>query len=298
MGQNDLYIKNYKAFLTLEKQLSKNTIDAYLSDLDRLVVFTKDQSVSLNKLTTSDLKSFISFLHRLEIAPTTQARILSGIKSFYRFLHLEDVIEDDPSALLEMPQLGRKLPEVLSEKEIDKMVLAIDLTKAEGQRNKAIIETLYGCGLRVSELISLKLSDCYFAEGFIKVIGKGNKERLVPINGLAIKHIGLYLDTDRVMLDIKPGHEDFVFLNRRGKQLTRVMIFTIIKNLAQWAGINKEISPHTFRHSFATHLVENGANLRVVQDMLGHVSISTTEIYTHLNQKMLEETIRLYHPRA
>lgn len=295
---NQIFVKNYITFLKLEKQLSENTIQAYLSDLDRLISFIQESGKSLDKLTTKDLQGFISFLHRLEIAPSTQARILSGIKSFYKYLMLDDVIEDDPAHLLEMPQLGRKLPEVLSEQEIDKMIAAIDLSKAEGQRNKAIIETLYGCGIRVSELIGLKLSDCYLAEGFIKVIGKGDKERLVPINAGASKQILLYTDTDRVMLDIKPGHEDFVFLNRRGKRLTRVMIFTIIKNLAMLAGIRKEVSPHTFRHSFATHLVENGANLRVVQDMLGHASISTTEIYTHLNQKMLEETIRNFHPRA
>ncbi len=290
--------ENYHAFLQLEKGLSQNSIDGYMLDFDKLDQFSKSINKDLVKLEMKDFNAFFSELVELGIAPRTQARILSGIKSFYKFLLVEDVIEDDPTSLLETPKLGRKLPDVLSKEEIDAMVQAVDLSKAEGQRNKAIIETLYGCGLRVSELINLQISNVYPSEEFVRVIGKGNKERLVPINQTALMEIDAYLKGDRNQLDIKPGHEDFVFLNRRGKQLTRVMIFTIVKNLAIMAGIKKEVSPHTFRHSFATHLLEFGANLRVIQQMLGHSSIMTTEIYTHMDSKMLHDTIEQFHPRA
>ncbi|MFB6316999.1 site-specific tyrosine recombinase XerD [Saccharicrinis sp. FJH54] len=295
--KEDLIVKNFKTYLRLEKSLSENSVTAYMTDLQKLTSYCADADLMITKLSYRDLSVFIESLADLGISPRTQARIISGIKSFYRFLLLEKVIDDDPTALIEGPKTGRKLPDVLSEAEIDAMISAIDLSKPEGQRNKAILETLYGCGLRVSELTELKISELYFDESFIRVIGKGNKQRLVPINRKALNEIMLYLRTDRVHLDIEKGHEDFVFLNRRGKQLTRVMIFTIIKNLAELAGIHKTVSPHTFRHSFATDLLENGANLRVIQEMLGHSSILTTEIYTHMNKETLKKTISKFHPR-
>lgn len=290
-------IRNYKTYLRLERALSENSIYAYLSDLEKLESFCISINANLKSLTYKELSGFLETLAEMGISPRTQARIISGIKSFYKFLILEKVIDTDPSVLIEGPRTGRSLPDVLSLTEIDLMISNIDLSKAEGQRNKAILETLYGCGLRVSELVNLKLSEIYFKEEFIRVIGKGDKERLVPINKKALKEIVFYRDTDRCMLDIEKGHEDFVFLNRRGKQLTRVMIFTIIKNLAEISGIKKTVSPHTFRHSFATDLLENGANLRVIQQMLGHSSILTTEIYTHLNKDTLKNVIDTYHPR-
>lgn len=250
------------------------------------------EEISLN-----DLQEMIAWISDLGISARSQARIISGIKSFFYFLVLEDIIKNDPSELLEQPKIGKKLPEVLSIEEIDQLKNAIDMSKFEGHRNRAIIETLYSCGLRVSELINLKISQLYFDEGFVRVIGKGNKERLVPISDSVKKEITIYMDLVRVHQDIKVGHEDFVFLNRRGAQLTRVMIFTIIKNLATEIGLTKNISPHTFRHSFATHLVEGGANLRAIQEMLGHESISTTEIYTHLSDDLLKEAIASFHPR-
>lgn len=288
----------YKIYLSLERSLSENTLDGYLRDLDKLFSYAQDVGKTVEKLTSSDLKSFLKVLFDLEISERTMARILSGIKSFYRFLELEKLIEEDPSEILDSPKLGSKLPVVLSVGEVDNMINAIDLSKDEGQRNRAILETLYSCGLRVSELINLRISYIYFKERFVRVIGKGDKERLVPISSRAIAEIQSYLQEYRSHLDIKKGHEDYLFLNRRGKQLTRVMIFTIVKRLAEIAGIKKNVSPHTFRHSFATHLVEGGANLRAVQDMLGHESILTTEIYTHLNQDYLKETIFSFHPRA
>lgn len=250
------------------------------------------EEISLN-----DLQEMIAWISDLGISARSQARIISGIKSFFYFLVLEDIIKNDPSELLEQPKIGKKLPEVLSIEEVDQLKNAIDMSKFEGHRNRAIIETLYSCGLRVSELINLKISQLYFDEGFVRVIGKGNKERLVPISDSVKKEITIYMDLVRVHQDIKVGHEDFVFLNRRGAQLTRVMIFTIIKNLATEIGLTKNISPHTFRHSFATHLVEGGANLRAIQEMLGHESISTTEIYTHLSDDLLKEAIASFHPR-
>jgi integrase/recombinase XerD len=243
------------------------------------------------------LKQFVAELFDLGLSARSQARIISGWKQFFDFLLLEDVRKDDPSEGLEMPKIGRKLPDVLSIEEIDRMIDQIDLGTPEGQRNKAMIETLYSCGLRVSELVNLRFEDCFFDEGFIRVIGKGNKERLVPVSPSVIQEVGRYVSSDRANLNIKRGQEAYVFLNRRGAQLTRVMIFTIVKNLAFLAGITKNISPHTFRHSFATHLIEGGANLRAVQDMLGHESITTTEIYTHLDQRFLRDAILNYHPR-
>jgi integrase/recombinase XerD len=293
------YIKGYKAYLQLEKSQASNTIDGYLRDVSKLFAFLELHypAQSVLKLELNHLQSFLKWLNEFGIAPSTQARIISGIKSFYNYLIMEDLLKSNPSELLESPKLGRKLPDVLSTDEIDAIIAQIDLSKKEGARNKAIIETLYSCGLRVSELVNLKLSELFFDEGFIKVIGKGNKQRLVPIGSAAVKYINIYKNELRNHLIIDKKHEDFLFLNNRGKQLTRVMIFTIIKRLCEKAGIKKKISPHTFRHSFATHLVEGGADLRAVQEMLGHASITTTEIYTHLDTNYLKENILSYHPR-
>jgi integrase/recombinase XerD len=293
------YIKGYKAYLQLEKSQASNTIDGYLRDVSKLFAFLDLHypTLSVLKLELNHLQLFVKWLNEFGIAPTTQARIISGIKSFYNYLIMEDLLKNNPSELLESPKLGRKLPDVLSTEEIDAIIAQIDLSKKEGARNKAIIETLYSCGLRVSELVNLKLSELFFDEGFIKVIGKGNKQRLVPIGSTAVKYINIYKNELRNHLVIDKKHEDFLFLNNRGKQLTRVMIFTIIKRLCEKAGIKKKISPHTFRHSFATHLVEGGADLRAVQEMLGHASITTTEIYTHLDTNYLKENILSYHPR-
>ncbi len=290
--------KHFNTHLRLEKSLSGNTLLAYNSDVQKLFDFFLGDEKRVIHASSDELSTFIQELGELGITPRTQARIISGVKAFYRYLILEHLIQDDPSQLLEAPRLGRKLPEVLTLDEIERLISVIDLSKAEGQRNKAIIETLYGCGLRVSELVNLQISNLYLKEEFVRVVGKGNKERLVPIGQKAIVEILKYFEHDRLALDIKPGHEDYVFLNRRGRQLTRVMIFTIIRNLAVSANIRKDISPHTFRHSFATHLLEGGANLRVIQQMLGHASIMTTEIYTHLDKNMLIETIKDFHPRA
>lgn len=291
-------IRNYHSFLILEKALSDNTVEAYMSDIEKLVIYASDQNFAIAKAQYSDLQRFLKHLGKDGVSSATVVRLVSSIKSFYRYLIFEGVIKEDPSVLLESPKIGKHLPDVLSVEEIDKIVASIDMNKAEGQRNRAILETLYGCGLRVSELINLQISDIFRKEGVVRVIGKGNKERLVPISNTALKEIDLYSDEWRSRLKIKPGYEDFVFLNRRGAQLTRVMIFTIIKAAVKVSGIKKNVSPHTFRHSFATHLLENGANLRVIQEMLGHASISTTEIYTHLNSKMLRDTVEKYHPRA
>lgn len=291
------YIKQFVHYLKIERSLAENSILAYRQDVAKLMDSCVPRNISPVSVTTADLKEFIAGLYDLGISPRSQARILSGWKQFFDFLILEDIRKDDPSEGLDMPRVGRKLPEVLTIEEIDRLMAAIDLGAAEGQRNRAIIETLYSCGLRVSELVNLQLHDCYFAEGFIRVIGKGNKERLVPVSPTVIEEVGIYLEYNRPLLPIKKGHEGFVFLNRRGAQLTRVMIFTLIRNYAALAGIRKTISPHTFRHSFATHLIEGGANLRAVQEMLGHESITTTEIYTHLDQRFLREAIISYHPR-
>lgn len=289
-------IQKYTLYLQLERSLSKNTIEAYLNDLKKLFSFLEDENLPLRTVTLKDLQHFSNQLHTLGIHTRSQARILSGIKSFFNFLLLEKYMEVDPSELLESPKIGFKIPDILTVEEIDTMIAAIDLSTKEGQRNRAIIETLYSCGLRVSELINLKLSDLYLDEGFIRVTGKGNKQRLVPISARAIHEIKLYF-LDRNQLDVKKEYVDILFLNRRGRQLTRHMIFIIIQNLAKEAGIEKKVSPHTLRHSFATHLLEGGANLRVIQAMLGHESIATTEIYTHIDKERLRSEIIEHHPR-
>ncbi len=291
-----LIIRKYQQYLKLEKSLSKNTLDAYMTDLDKLLNFLQSENIEISDVCLDDLERFSAGLHDIGIHPRSQARIISGIKSFFHFLIMADYLEADPSELLEGPKIGLKLPEVLAVEEIDSIIAAIDLSKNEGQRNRAILETLYSCGLRVSELTNLKLSDLYFDEGFIKVEGKGNKQRLVPISPRAIKEIKLYF-TDRNRGKIKKEYEDYVFLARWGKNISRIMVFHLIKELAQTAGITKNISPHTFRHSFATHLLEGGANLRAIQCMLGHESIATTEIYTHIDRNMLRSEIIEHHPR-
>ena len=296
----EITIKEFKSYLKLEKSLSKNSIDAYLHDVNQFTNF-----LDYNKLTILPeevdlllLEKFISWVNDIGIHPRSQARMISGIKAFYRFLLLNEYLDIDPTALLESPRLGRKLPVFLNIEEIDALLAAIDLSKTEGHRNKAMLETLYSCGLRVTELVELKISNLYFDDNFIKVIGKGDKERLVPVSKKAIKEIKHYYEKTRNHQKIQKGYENFVFLNRRGKKLTRVMVFTIIKGLAKAINLNKNISPHTFRHSFATHLVEGGADLRAVQEMLGHESIITTEIYTHLDREYLRDTIIRFHPRA
>jgi len=292
-------IPGYKGFLKLEKGLSENSIEAYLADISKLRQYLElhEPDSGPTELDQDQLRAFLRWLADLGLSARSQARMLSGLKAFYRYLLLEDLLQEDPTALLQAPRLGRKLPEVLTVSEIDRMMEKIDLSKPEGRRNKAMLETLYSCGLRVSELVGLKISGIFRAEGFIRVIGKGDKERLVPFSPRALKEIDLYLP-DRNSLVIQPGHEDILFLNRRGSMLTRNMVFTIIKDLARAAGIKKTVSPHTFRHSFATHLVEGGADLRAVQEMLGHESITTTEIYTHLDREYLREAIISFHPRS
>ena len=289
-------IDAYEAYLILERGLSDNTREAYVRDVGKLVRYLETEKVTLREVTTDTLRAFAADLFDLGISPRTQARIVSGIKSFFRFLKLEGYLDSNPSLLLESPALRRHLPEVLRVDEIDAMIGAIDMDKAEGQRNRAIMETLYGCGLRVSELINLEISKLYFDEQFIMVHGKGDKERIVPISPQAIREIKDYLP-DRALLPVKRGEENILFLNRRGHRLTRVMIFYIIKQLAEAAGIRKEVSPHTLRHSFATHLLEGGANLRAIQQMLGHEDISTTEIYLHIDRSMLRAEILAHHPR-
>ncbi len=286
----------YHAFLTLERGLSENTRICYMTDFDRLNNWLNDIGRDIVTATADNIQGFIVDLHQIGINPRSQARIISGLKSLYRYLKLENIIDSNPTLLLETPHIGRKLPEVLSVDEIDAMVNAIDMQKAEGQRNRAIIETLYGCGLRVSELCDLRINNINFDEGLLMVIGKGDKQRLVPMSEVSIEQVKLWFD-DRSRLNIKRGQESYVFLNRRGSRLTRMMIFYIVRDLAAMAGIRKTISPHTLRHSFATHLLEGGANLRAIQQMLGHESISTTEIYLHLDKSHLREEILRYHPR-
>lgn len=288
-------IKEYNSYIRLERSLSDNTRVAYLEDLAKLMDYLKGTGVDIQNVEREHIENFLIDLSDLGITPRSRARIISGIKAFFQFLLMTDKREDDPTALIEMPQIGKHLPEVLSIEEIDAMEGAIDLTQPQGHRNKAIIEVLYSCGLRVSEMLNLKISDIYITEQFITVVGKGNKQRLVPISESAIKYINYWLE-DRDELNIKKGCEDYVFLNRRGGQLSRIMVFNIIKDLAVKAEIQKTISPHTLRHSFATHLLEGGANLRDIQEMLGHKSILTTEIYTHIDQNLLRETINLFHP--
>jgi len=291
------YIKEFVSYLKIEKGLAENSIFAYQRDVAKLSVFSEGRNKTAIELTHKDLSDFIAILYDLGLSARSQARIISGIKQFYSFLILEDHLKEDPSELIEQPKIGLKLPEVLTIEEIDQLIAAIDMSKTEGHRNRAIIETLYSCGLRVSELVALRFSDLYFDEGFIRVIGKGNKERLVPVSTSVEKEIKIYNDHIRRHQNINKGDENVVFLNRRGAKLTRVMIFTIIKQLSEAIGLKKNISPHTFRHSFATHLIEGGANLRAIQEMLGHESITTTEIYTHLDQRFLKEAILSYHPR-
>lgn len=292
----DDILKKYKLYLKLEKALSANTIHAYVADVVKLFQFLADEGIHPFDVTLEDLETFSANLRDLGIQPRSQARILSGIRSFYHFLVMDDYLQADPSELLESPQLGLHLPEVLSIDEIDNLIEAIDLSKDEGQRNRTILETLYSCGLRVSELCNLKLSDLYLTEGFIKVEGKGSKQRLVPISPRAIRELQLYF-IDRNLTTIKPGYEDFVFISKRGKNISRIMVFHFIKELAEAIGLQKKISPHTFRHSFATHLLEGGANLRAIQSMLGHESIGTTEIYTHMDTHRLRSEIIEHHPR-
>ena len=289
-------IKEYTQYLKLEKNLSPNTYDAYLTDLEKLLHYLDTAEIDPLEVTLENLQHFMAGLHDVGIHPRSQARILSGVKSFFKFLVIADYRNDDPAELLEGPKIGFKLPEVLTVEEIDRIISMVDMSKNEGQRNRAILETLYSCGLRVSELCNLKLSDLYLDEGFIKVEGKGSKQRLVPISQRAIQEINWWLE-DRIGGKIKEGYEDFVFLARWGKNISRIMVFHLIKELAEKAGIKKTISPHTFRHSFATHLLEGGANLRAIQAMMGHESIATTEIYTHIDRSMLRAEIIGHHPR-
>jgi integrase/recombinase XerD len=294
----DSIIKSYQSYLKIERGLSKNTVVNYSFDLERLLLFLFQNEIVVSplKITDETIQQFIYSVAK-EVNPRSQARIISGLKSFFKYLVFEDYRNDDPMELIETPKTGRKLPDTLTVEEIDSLIQAIDLSSNEGERNRAMLETLYGCGLRVSELVTLKISDLFFEEGFIKITGKGNKQRLVPISNVTQKYILLYKNTVRTHLTIQKGFEDTLFLNRRGKQLTRAMIFTIIKNLAVSIDLNKTISPHTLRHSFATHLLENGADLRAIQLMLGHESITTTEIYVHLDRTFLTEVINSFHPR-
>ncbi|MBF4492718.1 site-specific tyrosine recombinase XerD [Flavobacterium sp. JLP] len=292
------YIKDFQSYLRIERGLSKNTIENYSFDIERLCLFLETNNIEISpvKITDEILQQFIYDVSK-QVNPRSQARIISGLKSFFSYLVFEDYRNDSPLELIETPKTGRKLPDTLAVQEIDALIAAIDLSSNEGERNRAMLETLYGCGLRVSELVSLKISDLFFDEGFIKITGKGNKERFVPIGKLTQKYIKIYQNNVRVNLTIKKGFEDTLFLNRRGNQLTRAMIFTIIKDLAVKINLNKNISPHTLRHSFATHLLENGADLRSIQLMLGHESITTTEIYVHLDRSFLKEVMHSFHPR-
>lgn len=292
--------KGYETFLRLEKSLSQNSVSAYVNDINKLIGFIEEHFPTLTPETVklAQLRKFVEWMNQKGISPRTQARTISGIKSYYKFLLIEEAVENDPTTLLESPRIGRKLPEILTDDEINRLIDAIDDTKSEGLRNKAILETLYSCGLRVSELVDLKLSNLHFEQEFLKIAGKGERERLVPISKRAIEDIKRYLNISRKKLTIEKGNENVVFLNRRGKKLSRVMIFTIIKNLAEKIKLEKSISPHTFRHSFASALVQGGADLRTVQEMLGHESILTTEIYTHLDKGYLKDTVNKFHPRS
>ena len=292
------YLKSYQSFLKIERGLSKNTIANYTLDIEKLCLYLEQNALALSPININEetIQQFIYAISK-EVNARSQARIISGLKSFFSYLIFEDYRTDSPMELIEAPRLGRKLPDTLSVQDIDSLIAAIDLSKPEGERNRAILETLYGCGLRVSELVSLKISDLFFDEGFIKITGKGNKQRFVPISNVTQKFILMYKNLIRNHLVVQKGHEDTLFLNRRGKQLTRAMIFTIIKDLAVAINLNKVISPHTLRHSFATHLLENGADLRSIQLLLGHESITTTEIYVHLDRKHLTQIVNNFHPR-
>ena len=297
MQQGNNIIDKYKTWLRLEKSLSANSIEAYLTDLDKLIRFVESEGKDFATISYQDLQQFVAQLRDIGIHPRSQARIISGIKSFYRFLLLDEYITADPTELLESPKIGLKLPEVLTVNEINDILDTIDLSLPEGQRNRAMLEVLYSCGLRVSELISLRYSDVYFDEGFIRVEGKGSKQRLVPISETAIREIKNYL-LDRNLMVVKKGFEDILFLSRRGTALSRIMVFHIIKQQTEMAGVHKNVSPHTFRHSFATHLLEGGANLRAIQEMRGHADISSTQIYTHVVKHQLKDVYQKAHPRA
>lgn len=294
-----IYIKGFQHYLQLEKGVSKNTIEAYLRDVSKLANYIQASSlpVSVEEIKLHHLQEFIQAINEVGLEVQSQARIISGIKAFYKYLMMEDVVKQSPTDLLEAPKLSRKLPDTLSVEEVNALLQSIDLSTPEGIRNRAMLEVLYGCGLRVSELVELKISSMSLDAGFLRVIGKGNKERLVPVGSEAIKHIKNYLQYTRPLLPLKKGEEDVVFLNRNGRRLSRVMVFYVIKKCANQVGSKKTISPHTLRHSFATHLIEGGADLRAVQEMLGHASITTTEIYTHLDREYLRSTILQYHPR-
>lgn len=296
----DTYIKQFKDYLKLERSLSDNSIEAYVHDIVKLKQFLELSNLAVDALAVNvvHLQDFLEYINELGMSAQSQARVLSGIKAFYKYLIFEDLADKDPTLLIDGPKLGRKLPDTLSYHEIEQLLQAIDHSTPEGQRNRALLEVLYSSGLRVSELVDLRLTNIYADIGFLRITGKGNKERLVPIGREAIKYLKIYTEEVRVQLSIAAGHENYVFLNRRGKKLTRVMIFTIIKKLSKIAGIAKNISPHTFRHSFATHLIEGGADLRAVQEMLGHESITTTEIYTHLDRDYLRQVIQEFHPRS
>ncbi len=292
--------KGYETFLRIEKSLSPNSVSAYVNDINKLIMFVDEHYPDLTPETVklAQLRKFVEWMNQNGISPRTQARTISGVKSFYKFLLIEEAVENDPTTLLESPRIGRKLPEILTDDEINNLIDAIDVTKAEGLRNRAILETLYSCGLRVSELVDLKVSNLHFEQEFLRIAGKGERERLVPISKRAIEDIKKYLVNSRKKLVIEKGFENVVFLNRRGRKLSRVMIFTIIKNLADKIKLEKNISPHTFRHSFASALVQGGADLRTVQEMLGHESILTTEIYAHLDKEYLKDTVNRFHPRS
>ena len=296
----DLHIKGFRSFLSFEKSLSKNSISAYTTDVEKLALYfdQADIDISPDKVKYEHLKGFIIWINKLGVSTSTQTRIISGIRAFYKYMLMEEIISQNPTELLESPRIGRKLPDTLNLDEVNMLIDSIDLSSENGQRNKAILETLYGCGLRVSELIELKLSNLHFKQGYINIIGKGNKERLTPIGSVAMKQIQLYIDNFRNHQNIQSGEEDIVFLNNRGHKLSRVMIFLIIKKQMELTGLRKNVSPHTLRHSFASHLVDKGADLRAVQEMLGHESITTTEIYTHLDRNYLKKTIEEFHPRS
>ncbi len=291
------YLKEYSTYLRLERSLSINSVKAYINDVNKLFQFLDATHRSLVDIKNADLVNFITWLNEVGMLPNSQARIISGLKSYFGFLTIEEILQDDPTNLLELPKLSRKLPDVLSLTEIDQLMLAIDMSKPDGMRSKAIIEVLYGCGLRVSELVALKISNIHSEAAYVLIDGKGNKQRIVPIGHSALKYLRIYINDVRSKQEIKPGMQDYVFLNRFGSSLSRISVFTMLKSLAEKASLNKSISPHTFRHSFATHLIEGGADLRAVQAMLGHVSITTTEIYTHLDKEYLHSVIRSFHPR-
>ena len=295
-----IHIKGFKSFLQLERSLSPNSIEAYLHDVNMVVQFLQYKNYDLmpEQMKFGQYTEFITWVAELGMSPGTQARVISGVRAFYKYLLMENLVTEDPMTLIEGPKLGRKLPDFLNIEDIEKLLNAIDLSSPEGERNKAMLETLYGAGLRVSELVGLKISNLFADIGFLKVVGKGNKERIVPIGGMALRQIKTYMEQVRMHGPIISGNEDFIFLNRRGRKLSRVMVFIIIKDLVRKTGLKKKISPHTFRHSFATHLIEGGADLRAVQEMLGHESITTTEIYTHLDRDYLRSNILSYHPRS